>query len=429
MKKTNLMLLSIAAMCGTLCSCQPKDNVLTKEEEKEGWILLFNGQDLSEWCNFNDTVLSNGWKAVDGCIQASGEGADDSGYIVTKRKFADFELTWDWKLTHGGNSGMIYHVVENPAFSVPYVTGPEYQLIDNEGWEEVNAPEKLEEWQKLGVDYAMHLPDYSKMHVNPVGEWNTSKIVFDNGHVEHWLNGEKILEFEAWTDDWFERKGSGKWAHAPEYGLASEGVICLQDHGDPASFKNIKIRPLPHKGGQTESLFNGKDLTGWEPFGDGKWSVDEDGNLVTENGDSKQYGYLCTRKYYKDFDLTLEFKQESNGNSGLFFHSFIEGFNTVHGWQCEVAPKGNDTGGIYESYGRGWLQQIPDEKEDVLKEGEWNTLRLRVEGNHVQTWLNDVPMADIEDELIGNTPGRLMLQIHDGNDIKVLWRNFQLTQL
>ena len=157
MKKTNLMLLSLAALCGTFCSCQPKDNTLTRSEEKEGWILLFNGQDLSEWKNFNDTVLSNGWTAVDGCIQASGGGADDSGYIVTKRKFADFELTWDWKLTHGGNSGMIYHVVENPAFTVPYVTGPEYQLIDNEGWEEVNAPEKLEEWQKLGVDYAMHL--------------------------------------------------------------------------------------------------------------------------------------------------------------------------------------------------------------------------------------------------------------------------------
>ena len=411
MKKTNLMLL-LVAMCGAPSYCQAEDNVLTKKEVKQGWELLFNGKDLSEWRNFNGTELSNGWGVVNGCIQASGSGADDSGYIVTKRKFANFELCWDWKLTHGGNSGMIYHVVENPAFSVPYVTGPEYQLIDNTGWEEVNAPAKLEEWQKLGVDYAMHLPDYSKMHVNPVGEWNSSKIVFDNGHVEHWLNGKKILEFEAWTD-----------------GLASEGVICLQDHGDPASFKNVKIRPLPHKAGKTERLFNGKDLTGWEPFGDGKWSVDADGNLVTENGDKKQYGYLCTRKYYKDFDLTLEFKQASNGNSGLFFHSFIEGFNKVHGWQCEVAPKGNDTGGIYESYGRGWLQRIPDEKESVLKEGEWNTLRLRVEGNHVQTWLNGVPMSDLRDDLIGNTPGRLMLQIHDGNDIKVLWRNFKLKQL
>ena len=428
MKKTNLMLL-LVAMCGAPSYCQAEDNVLTKKEVKQGWELLFNGKDLSEWRNFNGTVLSNGWGVVNGCIQASGSGADDSGYIVTKRKFANFELCWDWKLTHGGNSGMIYHVVENPAFTVPYVTGPEYQLIDNAGWEEVNAPAKLEEWQKLGVDSAIHLPAYSKIKVNPVGQWNSSKIVFDNGHVEHWLNGKKILEFEAWTDDWFKRKGSGKWSHAPEYGLSNEGVICLQDHGDPASFKNIKIRPLPHKAGKIESLFNGKDLTGWEPFGDGKWSVDNEGNLVTENGDKKQYGYLCTRKYYKDFDLTLEFKQASNGNSGLFFHSFIEGFNKVHGWQCEVAPKGNDTGGIYESYGRGWLQRIPDEKESVLKEGEWNSLRLRVEGNHVQTWLNGVLMSDLNDDLIGNTPGRLMLQIHDGNDIKVLWRNFKLKQL
>ncbi|MDO4949667.1 MAG: DUF1080 domain-containing protein [Bacteroidales bacterium] len=423
------MLLTASALCVAISSCQPKPNTLTEQEKNEGWELLFNGQDLTGWRDFNGTALTNGWKVVDGCIQAPGDGSDGSGYIVTEKKYADFELSWDWKLTHGGNSGMIYHVVESPVYKVPYVTGPEYQLIDNEGWEEVNAPSKLEEWQKLGVDYAMHLPDYSKMKVNPQGEWNNSKIVFDNGHVEHWLNGQKILEFECWTPEWFKLKNSGKWANAPEYGLAREGLICLQDHGDPASFRNIKIKVLPHKGGAKESLFNGKDLTGWEPFGDGKWSVDEEGNLVTENGDNKQYGYLCTRKYYKDFDLTLEFKQVTNGNSGLFFHSFIEGFNRVHGWQCEVAPKNNDTAGIYESYGRGWLQQIPDEKENILKEGEWNTLRLRVEGGRVQTWLNGEPMSELNDELIAATPGRLMLQIHDGNNIKVLWRNFQLTEL
>ena len=114
----------------------------------------------------------------------------------------------------------------------------------------MNAPTKLEEWQRLGVDYAMHLPDKAAMQVNPQGEWNSSRIVFDNGHVEHWLNGKKILEFEAWTDDWFARKHSGKWETAPEYGLARKGVICLQDHGDPASFRNIKIKELPRKAGK-----------------------------------------------------------------------------------------------------------------------------------------------------------------------------------
>ena len=432
MKKFVSFAMAAALVGGVATSCQ-KHNTLSEAEKAEGWQLLFDGETLNGWRSFNETELLGGWHVVDGCIQAKGEGGDASGYIVTDKQYANFELVWDWKLTHGGNSGMLYHVVEHPKFKVPYVTGPEYQLIDNEGWEEVNAPTKLEEWQKLGVDYAMHLPDYSKMKVNPVGEWNSSKIVYDNGHVEHWLNDEKILEFEAYTEDWFAKKASGKWGTATEYGLAHTGVICLQDHGDPASFRNIKIKELPEKrAGQKVSLFNGKDLTGWELFGSMRVSVDKDGNLVTENGEDLKYGYLGTREYYKDFDLTVEFKQMSNGNSGLFFHSFVEGGyenNIVNGWQCEVAPKGNDTGGVYESYGRGWLKQIPDEKESILKEGEWNTLRLRVEGNKVQTWLNGEAMMELDDELIGSKTGRIMLQIHDGNNIKVLWRNFNLTKL
>ena len=147
MKKVNLFLLSVTAMGGLMTSCGPKDNVLTQAEQEEGWELLFDGVSMDCWKDFNGDSLTNGWKAVDGCIQAPGDGSDGSGYIVTKKKYADFELTWDWKLTKGGNSGMIYHVQEDPYFAVPYVTGPEYQLIDNEGWEELNAPQKLEEWQ------------------------------------------------------------------------------------------------------------------------------------------------------------------------------------------------------------------------------------------------------------------------------------------
>ena len=422
-----------ALLMGIAASCAPSHNTLTKKEAAEGWVLLFDGETTNGWRNYNSTDPNTAWHVVDGCLQAKGSGDDATGYIVTEKEYENFILSWDWKLSKGGNSGMIYHVVESPRFSVPYVTGPEYQLIDVEGWEEANAPTKLEEWQKLGVDYAMHLPDQSKMKVNPQGEWNNSMIVFDNGHVEHWLNGEKIVEFEAWTDDWFARKASGKWGTATEYGLSHKGVICVQDHGYPASFRNIKIKELPRKAeSKTVSLFNGKDLTGWELFGSMRVSVDEEGNLVTQNGEDLQYGYLGTREYYKDFDLTCEFKQMSNGNSGLFFHSFVHGgyaSNKVNGWQCEVAPKGNDTGGIYESYGRGWLIQIPEEKENILKEGEWNTLRLRVEGNKVQTWLNGEAMIEIDDELIGSKTGRIMLQIHDGNNITVKWRNFNLTTL
>lgn len=420
---TKIQIVSVLVSLGLMVSCQKQaHNTLSLEEQQDGWTLLFDGQTLDGWRDYNGTTLTEPWHVVDGSIQAKGEGDDGSGYIVTDNEYDNFELSWDWKLSKGGNSGMLYHVVERPQYKVPYVTGPEYQLID-----EANFPEKLEDWQKLGVDYAMYLPDSTKMKVNPAGEWNNSRIVFDNGHVEHWLNGEKILEFEAWSEDWFARKNSGKWSHAPEYGLSKRGVLCLQDHGYPASFRNIKIKELPKKQ-VSEEVFNGEDLSGWVNYGNELWYV-KDSLLVCESGPEKQYGYLGTDKYYDNFDLSLEFKQEANGNSGVFIRSIVEDGAKVEGWQVEVAPKGNDTGGIYESYGRGWLIQIPEEKEDILKEGEWNSLRIRVNGDQVTTWLNGQEMVDITDANIGKGKGRIALQIHDGGGIKVLWRNIHITEI
>lgn len=405
-----------------LSSCGEKHNTLTENEKAEGWQLLFDGETMNGWRDYNGTTLTEPWHVVDGCIQAKGDGSDASGYIVSDKQYENFELSWDWKLSKGGNSGMLYHVVERPQYKVPYVTGPEYQLID-----EPNFPEPLEPWQRLGVDYAMYLPDTTKMKVNPQGQWNNSKIVFDNGHVEHWLNGVKILEFEAWTNDWYARKNSGKWTDAPEYGLAKKGVLCLQDHGYPASFRNIKIKELPRKT-KMVNLFNGIDLHNWEAYGTEKWYV-QNGLLICESGPDKQYGYLATRDYYDDFDLTLEFKQEADGNSGVFIRSFIEEGVKVNGWQVEVAPKGYGTGGIYESYGRGWLIQIPKEKEEFLKVGDWNVMRILVQGNKVTTWLNGEQMVEFDDEKIGQGQGRIALQIHDGGGIRVLWRNFVLKTL
>jgi hypothetical protein len=423
LKKQAVGLTTLAAAALLVASCgEGRQNTLTADEINGGWQLLFDGETLNGWKDYNGATLTQPWHVVDGTIQAKGDGGDASGYIVTEKQYENFELSWDWKLSKGGNSGLLYHVVERPQFKVPYVTGPEYQLIDED-----NYPGELEEWQKLGVDYAMYLPDLSLKKVFPYGEWNNSKIVFDNGHVEHWLNGVKILEFEAWTDDWHARKNSGKWADAPEYGLSAKGVICLQDHGFPASFRNIKIKELPRRTKEI-NLFNGTDLSGWEAYGTELWYVNE-GLLYCESGPDKKYGYLATRNYYDDFDLSVEFKQEADGNSGVFIRSFIEADVKVNGWQVEVAPKDHDTGGIYESYGRGWIVQIPDEKETILKEGDWNTLRISVQGDHIVTWLNGEEMVNLLDEKIGAGQGRIALQIHDGGGIKVAWRNLVVKTL
>ena len=423
MKIKNLLLMaSIGAFALTSCVEKTNNNELSKTEKSDGWELLFDGSSLDQWRDYNGEDLSANWFVADGTIQAEGGGGDASGYIVSKKEYENFELVWDWKIAEGGNSGILYHVVENPKFKVPYVTAPEYQLIDDEGF-----PSPLEDWQKTAADYAMHTTDTAKTNIKPAGEWNTSKIVFDNGHVEHWLNGEKVIEFEAWTDDWHARKNSGKWANAPEYGLAKKGLICLQDHGSAAWFRNVKIKELPRKTGEVK-LFNGEDLTGWEAYGTEKWYV-EDGLLICESGPDKQYGYLATRDYYNDFEFSVNFKQEADGNSGVFIRSFIEPDVKVNGWQVEVAPKGHGTGGIYESYGRGWIAEISDEQQEHLNEGEWNNLRIRVEGDNIKTWLNDKEMIDLTDENIGKGQGRIALQIHDGVHIKVLWKDFELKTL
>jgi len=176
-----------------------------------------------------------------------------------------------------------------------------------------------------------------------------------------------------------------------------------------------------------KSLFNGKDLTGWEVYGTEKWYV-EDGLLVSESGPDEEYGYLATKEHYKNFELNVEFNQEANGNSGVFIRSTVEGVK-VSGWQVEVAPKDLHTGGVYESYGRGWLIKPSPEKEAVLKEGEWNQMKIIANGDNLTSYLNGVEMVTITDSIIGQGVGSIALQIHSGGGIKVKWRNLVIEEL
>ena len=178
---------------------------------------------------------------------------------------------------------------------------------------------------------------------------------------------------------------------------------------------------------ETVSLFNGKNLDGWIIYGTEKWYV-EDGELICESGPDKDYGYLGTNKYFDDFILELDFKQEDNGNSGVFFRSTVDGVK-VKGWQVEVAPPGYHSGGIYESYGRGWLIKPDQSKDSIVKMGEWNKMKIKVYGDEVTTWINENQMINIKDSIIGLGKGGVALQIHDGGGIKVKWKNINLTKL
>jgi hypothetical protein len=214
-------------------------NTSTANADRGGAISLFDGKTFSGWHGFNKTGEVKNWAIEDGAMVCLGAAPDaHGGDIASDRDYENFELSWEWKVTKGGNSGVMYHVVEDAKYQAPYETGPEYQMIDDTGF-----PQKLEDWQKTGADYAMYTPGNNKK-VNPTGEWNTSRIIFNKGHVEHWLNGEKIVEFESWSDDWKKRRAEGKWKDYPAYGNAKTGKIALQDHGNKVYFRNIMIREL-----------------------------------------------------------------------------------------------------------------------------------------------------------------------------------------
>jgi len=251
MKKI-LLILSVACLalgCKTknvVKNAEAIDEVVDAAQEKEEWIHLFDGTSTDGWRAFRGETLPPQWTIVDGALTFDSEKRLDSdkkgGYDIVygAEQFDNFELYFEWKLPEGGNSGIFYHVNEDYWISD---AAPEYQLIDDVMWEKINKS-KLQDWQKTGADYAMYAPDNSKKIVRPAGEWNSSRIIFTPDHAEHWLNGNKILEFVPWSKDWKKRKQSGKWKDHPEYGTFKEGYIGLQDHNCSLWFKDIRIRKL-----------------------------------------------------------------------------------------------------------------------------------------------------------------------------------------
>ena len=217
------------------------------EKNESEWIDLFDGNSTDGWRAYNGKEIPQKWAAIDGeltfdtDLKLEDEWKGGGDIIYYKEEFEFFELYLEWKLPKGGNSGIFYNVQEG--FQAPYAISPEYQLLDDIGWEEINNT-KLEEWQKAGANYAMHEADLSKKKLNPAGEWNSSKILYTAKKVQHWLNGELLLEFEPYSKEWFLKRNSGKWDDYPDYGKFRKGYIALQDHDSPIWFRNIKIRKL-----------------------------------------------------------------------------------------------------------------------------------------------------------------------------------------
>lgn len=204
---------------------------LTADEKAAGWKLLFDGTTLAGWRSYKSETPPTGWRASNGELIRDGAGGD----LMTKEQFGDFELRLDWKISKNGNSGIIYRATSDGPY--PWSTGPEFQVLDNAGHADGKSP-----LTSAGSNFAVNPPvkDVSK----PIGEWNTIRLIARGPHIEHWMNGVKLLEYEVGSPDWEQRVKASKFGTMPGYGRAPRGYFVLQDHGNLVTYRNIKVRRL-----------------------------------------------------------------------------------------------------------------------------------------------------------------------------------------
>jgi hypothetical protein len=235
-------LLGLVALGGRAADA-PAPNTLTDKEKADGWKLLFDGKTTDGWRAYRGKDVPDVWKVIDGALVVSPKNGKHGGDIVTNDEYANFDLAFEWKVTPGANSGIMYRVGESKG--EPYETGPEYQILDNKKHADGKNPKT-----SAASCYALYAP--TKDVTKPVGEWNQGRIVVNGNHVEHWLNGEKVVEYDFGSDDWNKRMGASKFAQMDHYGKEKKGHIDLQFHGDEVAYRNIKIKVLSGEKSRTD---------------------------------------------------------------------------------------------------------------------------------------------------------------------------------
>jgi len=199
--------------------------------QQSGWVSLFDGKTISHWRGFKQTTVPDGWQVIDGTITRAGAGVD----LVSKEQYTSFEFEFEWKVPPGGNSGVMFHVSED--LERPYHTRPEYQILDNARHADGKNP-----LTSAGANYALHAP--SKAAARPVGEWNQGRLLVNGAHVEHWLNGVKVVDYELWTPAWTALVKGSKFNEWPDFGKKTTGHLVLQDHGDRVQYRNLRVRRI-----------------------------------------------------------------------------------------------------------------------------------------------------------------------------------------
>jgi hypothetical protein len=404
----------------------PSPNQLTAAEKAAGWKLLFDGKSTDGWRGYKKSGFPDkGWTADGGCLKCEPKGG--GGDIITKDQYGDFELSLEWKVSPGANSGVIYRVAEKQDAS--WQTGPEFQILDDAG------NPAIKPINSAGALYDLYEPAAAKV-LRPTGEFNQARIRLKDNVLQHFVNGVKVLECRIGDDEWRKRVAGSKFAKYDGFGAQPRGHIALQDHGNAVWFRNIKVRDLSAAMPGEVRLFNGTNMGGWKailPQGgqmDDVWSV-QDGVIVCKGN---PVGYIRSEKDFKNYVLKLEWRfnpvTKKAGNSGVLLRMIgedkvwprsveaqLQSGSAGDFWNIDEFPMKTDTSRLN---GRNTKKTHMAERPI----GEWNEYEIIVDGPRVTLNVNGETLNEAWEVL--ETPGKICLQ-SEGAEIH--FRNIRLAPI
>ncbi|MGB0767960.1 MAG: 3-keto-disaccharide hydrolase [Phycisphaeraceae bacterium] len=426
-------------------------------EESDGWEVLFDGTSTDAFRGWkSETFPEKGW-VIDGDalhIRADSKAGD----IVTKKQYASFDLRFEWKVAKGSNSGVIYRCIEHEDVRLSFMSGPEYQILDDDNHRNGKNPKTT-----AASLYAHYAPNEKKT-LMPIGEWNIGRIVVRGSKVEHWLNGAIVVAYDLESES-FQRVTQAthykKWAR---FAKEKKGHIAFQDHTDDVWFRNIRIKELAdtepepeataaatdEEAGDWQVLFDGTSLDRFRAMADReidkRWVID-DGTLHYTGG--RWGGDLVTKQAFGDFDLRWEWKISSAGNSGVKYRvdpSKPEKKMYALGPEYQILDDDRHNDGKHIKHRTGCLYNlfVTNDKKKVNPVGEWNTSRIVSRGDRVEHWLNGEMVLAYEfwsepfneafakskyrnmDRFAKPNPGHIVFQEHRD---KVWYRNIRIKEL
>ena len=419
-------------MSTTVCAASARaaaPTELSRAERAAGWKVLFDGQSTSKWRGYRTSNFpANRWSIDNGCLKSAGGGEEHAVDLITNDQYGDFELVLEWKTAPGGNSGIVYRVAEKEDRT--WQTGPEYQILDDSG-----AKIEPTDMQSAGALYALYAPAAAKQ-LKPAGEFNLTRIRLQDNHLEHWLNGAKIVECDINSDDFKSRVGQSKFNQYEGFAAQRKGHIALQDHGDVVWFRNIKVRDLGGPMPGEISLFDGTSMKGWthhlEPDGkmEDTWQI-ENGILICKG---QPNGYIRTEADYTNYVLKLQWRfnpvTKQAGNSGVLLRMI--GPDKV--WPKSIeAQLHSENAGDFWNIDEFQMKTDPERtkgrntKKLRMAErpiGEWNEYEIIVDGGDITLNVNGDTLNHAWD--VAEVPGKICLQ-SEGAEIQ--FRNIRLAPI